>query len=230
MGRKRTIDDAKLLILIDEFFRTECMQGSKKIKLPRLTEYVQKNGFPSFRVETLRRNKVARDRIDELNKQFPIPSDLIPVYKSLDVDAFLINNQSHSSLRAALSSLDTYYRKLFEYAVEIDKKYKDAQKRILSLESEVALLKDQEGPLKKRVFMAEAEQKRLKGIVNDYVYPNIANALLAKDGDLVHAETGIDSEKLSARTITSNTKINRSEKKTVSNTVVLSLFDNFEGG
>ena len=180
-------------------------------------------------METLRRNKVARDRIDELNKQFPIPSDLIPVYKSLDVDAFLINNQSHSSLRAALSSLDTYYRKLFEYAVEIDKKYKDAQKRILSLESEVALLKDQEGPLKKRVFMAEAEQKRLKGIVNDYVYPNIANALLAKDGDLVHAKTGIDSEKLSARTITSNTKINRSEKKTVSNTVVLSLFDNFEG-
>ena len=230
MGRKRTIDDAKLLILIDEFFRTECMQGSKKIKLPRLTEYVQKNGFPSFRVETLRRNKVARDHIDELNKQISTPSDLIPVYKSLDVDAFLINNQSHSSLRAALSSLDTYYRKLFEYAVEIDKKYKDAQKRILSLESEVALLKDQEGPLKKRVFMAEAEQKRLKGIVNDYVYPNIANALLAKDGELVHTKTGIDSEKLSARTITSNTKINRSEKKTVSNTVVLPLFDNFEGG
>ena len=64
-------------------------------------------------------------------------------------------------------------------------------------------------------------------------FPCLAGGLLAKisttHGDLVHAKTGIDSEKLSARTITSNTKINRSEKKTVSNTVVLSLFDNFEG-
>ena len=148
MGRKRTIDDAKLLILIDEFFRTECMQGSKKIKLPRLTEYIQKNGFPSFRVETLRRNKIARERIDELNQKVSSPSDLVPVYKSLDIDAFLSNNQTQASLKSALTSLDTYYRGIFEYAVEIDKKYKDAQKRILSLESEVALLKDQEGPLK----------------------------------------------------------------------------------
>lgn len=235
MGRKRTIDDAKLLILIDEFFRTECMQGSKKIKLPRLTEYIQKNGFPSFRVETLRRNKIARERIDELNQKVSSPSDLVPVYKSLDIDAFLSNNRTQASLKSALTSLDTYYRDIFEYAENIRErnttlgKLNEHNLKLLKNQSEeISCLTQQNKVLKKRVSAAEAEQKRLKDIINDYVYPDIANALLAEDGDLIHAETNIISEKLSEKTITSETVIVFPKKATSNNSTIIKLFDDFE--
>lgn len=235
MGRKRTIDDAKLLILIDEFFRTECMQGSKKIKLPRLTEYIQKNGFPSFRVETLRRNKIARERIDELNQRVSSPFAPIPVYKSLDIDAFLSNNRTQTSLKSALTSLDTYYRGIFEYAESVRERNTTLErlnKRNLELlenqSEDLSRLTQQIHILEKRVSAAEAEQKRLRGIVNDYVYPDIANALLAEDGDLVQTETNIVPEKLSAKIITSETVIEFPKKISGSNTGIVKLFDNFE--
>lgn len=235
MGRKRTIDDAKLLILIDDFFRTECMQGSKKIKLPRLTEYIQKNGFPSFRVETLRRNKIARERIDELNQKVSSPSDLVPVYKSLDIDAFLSNNQTQASLKSALTSLDTYYQGIFEHAENVRERnttLENLNERNLELlknqSEEICCLTQQNKVLKKKVSAAEAEQKRLRDIVNDYLYPDIANALLAEDGDLIHAETNVVPEKLSAKTITSETIIEFPKKISGSNAGIVKLFDIFE--
>ena len=65
MGRPRSID---IKIILEEIQKYHLENPNYKIKIPELTEYLQKNGI---KVEeyTIRRYKEARKLIDELNSK-----------------------------------------------------------------------------------------------------------------------------------------------------------------
>jgi len=80
--------------------------------------------------------------------------------------------------------------------------------------------------LKEEIKTLQASNKQLKTVVNDYVYDDIANELLAQAGELVKEETIIDTNKLNKQIITAETKI--SKKSNSGSSVIQGIFDNFE--
>jgi len=237
MARRKTIEDEKLLELIKEFYAINCAQGYQKIKLPLLAKYIAEKGFPGYRVESLRRNEKARSCIDALNQAMQNDShDFVSTYKTLDVENFLNCNKTQASLRSALTALDAYYREISARASDISKQYKvlqreheDALDLLKRKDDEIVNLTQKIRLYKENAVRAEAEIKRLKSIVNDYVYPDIANSLLAADGDLINAETIIDPEKLAVGMISGDTRIARKAEEPCKSAVVRNLFEKFEG-
>lgn len=145
-------------------------------------------------------------------------------------------NKTQASLRFALTTLDSYYRDISISAGDVNKKYKTLKREyeeVLVLlnrkDDEIANLTQKIRAYKEQATRAEEEKQRLKSIVNDYVYPDIANSLLAADGDLVNAETIIDKNNLSANIISGDTKIERNPESHGGHAVIRNLFEEFVG-
>ena len=68
MARKKMIEDDVLFGLIEKYHRLNCVYNNTKIKLPQLVEFIGRNGYPDYRIESLRRNEKARAHIESLNR------------------------------------------------------------------------------------------------------------------------------------------------------------------
>lgn len=236
MGRNKVIEDNDLIELIQRFYIEECKSNAKKLKLPEMTEYVVQNGFPNYKVESLRRNKIARNYIDSL-KEIEDGKTLciLATYKTLDVESFLDTNKTRESFKKALINLDSYYRTVANAATEVNKKYKvleqkyeeiseklnNAQKEIGELACNISSLKDKNKSLKN-------DNNVIKGIVDNYVYPDIANELLIKDGVLSNVNTSIDTDKLEKKLLSADSKIEKKSTARSGSATIQNIFDKFE--
>lgn len=237
MGRNKVIEDANLLELIDRFFREECKGQALRLKLPDIAAYVRANGYPQYAVESLRRNPQARALIENL-KQLGEEKALVSLvaYKTLEIDSFLNSHQSRNSLKQGLMELDNYYKTIADSAIEALRKYSEVVKKLEkttdalteanakneSLMKTVASLKEE-----KKVL--EAQNEGYKGVVFDYMYPNVANELLAQAGLLKNAQTGVDKIKLASNTVTGSSVIVDEENTRSGSKVVSGLFKDFGG-
>ena len=241
MPRTKVIDDDMLFRLIDRFLQTECRNDPRKLKLPKITEYVKRSGYPTYAVESLRRNKAAREYIDSL-KAMPEDKALIQItsYKTLDVNQFLLVNTTTAKLKQALTELDFSYKCIVDSAKDICSRMDDISRRNTTIETEANELKLQNSELMGTITALKKELQDLKhmnatlrSIINDYVYPDIANELLAKSGILKNVKGCVDSEKLEAKIITGSTPISTEESKKEKyktksgSNIITGLFDSF---
>lgn len=141
MGRKKEIEDSELIKMIDTFFKEECNSNPKKLTLPAITSYINRNGHPNYRVESLRRTPVARNYINSLiASNEDINQKIISAHKTLDIETFLSINKTRNSLVRALTELDMYYKSISEAATRINK-------RNVELEKENEILKQEKQAL-----------------------------------------------------------------------------------
>lgn len=217
MARPKLIDDTTLLELINQFFIHECNGRPSKLKKPAIAQYVASHGYPGYAVESLRRNQIACDYIESLTIQQEGETLIIlSSYKSLDADAFLDTHRDKRSLKAALVQLDCYYRSIADSSVEALKKYNHQEETIKSLKEQLAESKDNVEELTSTVKELRQQRRQLqaeadawKSVVEDYVYPDICNELLAADGELKNIDTIIANAKLEKKLITFQSKIER---------------------
>lgn len=242
MARNKLITDKELLKLIQKFLEEKCGGNASKLKLPAIAEYVSQTGYPGYRVETLRRNKAARDYIDTLMDTAEGKALVTVVtYKSLDIEAFLTANTTHQSMTRALTQLDTYYKTIADSAVLLNGKYKELEKQveIIANERDNALKQLNELTISHQATtnlnkILKKENEIYKKVLSDYVYPDIANELLKKEGILKKSSSYIESDVLETKIITSSTCIipDDSERKTVKaksgSNVIQGLFDDFK--
>lgn len=234
MGRKKEIEDSELIKMIDTFFREECTLNPNKLTLPAITAYVNRNGHPNYRVESLRRTPVARDYIDSLiasNKE--TNQRLISAFKTLDTEAFLSANKTRSSLVKALTTLDMYYKSIAEAATKISKRNAELEKENESLKQEKQTLNqasidssDSINILKNELTQLKKENKKLRSLLKEYLYPEIANDILAKEGLLKKEKSMIDKSVLQTNLINADTSINNINPDIKSN-VIRNLFGGF---
>lgn len=247
MGRKKVIEDKDLLNLIHDFYVNDCHGNPNKLKLPDITTYIQQHGYPTFRVEVLRRNEDARKYIDEL-KDTTKESILAKLasYKTLDVDAFLIANPTLAAIRRALSDLDSYYKSIAEHATDVLKSHREREEKLAETTAAldqanetVRALEEENGNLKKQFRATKTENAALRKIVDTYIYPDIANKLLEADAALFNVPTTIKSDILDDKIIDAGTDIaiiNNQEPKKPSkkssvhsgNTKLISIFEQFK--
>lgn len=231
MGRRKQITDDMLISLIDKYYLEECEENTKLLKTSLICDYIRSNGYPDYKEYILRRNTVATEYIKNI-KASQDSDDLavLAVYKTLDVDSFIENNHSISTLKKSLISLDGYYESISKKATQLFDKNRELKSRLANYKSKIKELEERLKICQEELNEADTLVKNLtienssyKEIIDTYVYPEIANELLKQRGLLRSTDGAIKTEAINTEIIHANTPI-----KSGSN-IIRGLFDKFEG-
>ncbi len=233
MARPKQIDDSKLLNLIERFFREECRGDSRKLKYEDIAKYIQKNGYPDYKATSLRRDTTAKTYIDNFKNQTKEATvTTVSTYKTLDVEEFINNNRTPDRLKRSLTELDAYYKSVADSAAQIFNEYNTLLKKYEELKAALEESRNTQKDTEERskdshseVIALKKEIKVLNSVINTYVYPEIANELLAKERVKMKTTGYIDKEKLDEHIITAETPVNDSKS---GSKVIRGLFDNIE--
>lgn len=230
MGRKAVIQTEKLIQLVDRYFAEECNGNAALLKVPSIAEYARKNGYPGLNDFIVRRNKEVRDHIDSIKKMTEESNyDVAVTYHTLDVNNFLEVNSSPEKLKKALRQRDMYYKQIALSAIHFKEKAVKLEDRIRRILADFEMVKTEKHILERineenRSQIEELlnETKKLKEILDTYVYPEIANELLKKNGILKNTANLIDNKQLDQKIIRPETKIK------ANNNLIQGLFDKLE--
>lgn len=237
MARPKQIEDQVLLDLIKRYFNEVCNENPKKLKAVDIAKYINKNGYPDYPVTTLRRTPAAMEYIESLKKSLTDDAYIKLVsYQTIDAEQFLRQNRSHGQLVKALTELDCYYKTVADSAIIYMDKYHVLYNKYETVKRENEVLTEKNKELESLNKSYNGEKKTLKfeleiykSIVDTYVYPEIANELLIKEGALRKTKTPLKDNVLKDNIITPTTDIKKIAKtaKSESN-VIQGLFDKFD--
>ena len=227
MARKTKIDTDTLLSLVGQFYAEKCDNDASKLKIPAIGEYIRSLGY-DVADYLIRRNQSVKDYISNLqsnSESFYISS--VSVYRDIDIRAFLEKNNTPDKLMKAIKERENYYREVTNsasYSFQENKKMKlkisELEKRIGELES---AYKDYQGKSKEislKYKELKEENKSLRDIVDTYVYPEIANELLKKQGLLKNTAEMVSMDKIEETIISSDTDV-----QNIKSNVIKGLFN-----
>ena len=188
MARPQKINDETIIRLLNEYV---LQNPNKDLKTVEFGQYLRSHGY-QIEDYTLRRRKEVQKAINDINTaNREMLSATVPVWQQLDPVQFLANNPSRESLIKALTVRDNYYGQI----AGLTKTYQNTeiQAKVDSLSAEVK--QNEETILK------------LKRILKDYVYPDIATQLLHEAGISKTVSRVADSEKTVQNLINPDTPI-----------------------
>lgn len=196
MARPRKLSDTDMIRIVDSFY--ESNGDPSMLKCSFLEEYAISIGI-SIKAYDFRRNKAVRHRMDELKDLSLLSLSTGAIaYKSLDVDALLDRNRTKPMLRNALLELDETWRRIYDRAAEMSKRNENLQQRIESilaehdkLDCEVSESSAQITSLKKSSKELTLENRYLKRMLKQYLYPAIANEILLNENVLEKVDTEV---------------------------------------
>ena len=236
MARKKLITTEELIRLTNLY----CAENAGTvIKVPDFTRYVQQHGYPEVEAYLIRRDRKFMAYKDQINKEYEKRSlAMTPVYKTLDLDSIFSGGKSNETIKEILRKRDNYYCELAKSAsliIEQNKKLiSEIKKKNETIDTLNSQLESQKNAaekikeLKKEVAMYKRLVTKLKGIVDTDVQPEIANALLARDG-IIKSDSEILSQKVLDDVIDADTYVDdEEEKKNDKNSLketLLSAFD-----
>ena len=185
MARPRSFTEDELIALINEYYLE---YPNRMIKTSDLERYAKTHGRPNFKAYSIRRCPRAKQYIDQINANNQVTLETtIVTWRQLDVDAFLNLNRSRSDLKNALIQRDNYYGEVCRSAGEFLRDKKQLEVKITRMNSEINNLKNQIAELEqmntKRINRySQVMLSKMKKVLDTYVYPDIANEILKKEG------------------------------------------------
>lgn len=233
MGRKADYTQEELNGWLNKYLMEKCNSDTALLSIPKFGQYLRENGV-DIADYTLRRNLILRNKIDEYKNNFHADiEEIVFGYKTLDVDLFLNNNTSKSALKESLVALDkTYNRSMIaamKFAKEnkkINAKNEELKEKCDGLENELKLIKTELERKKKELGEAKAENQKLKRLIKDYMYPEIANELLKQEGLVIDTAGIVKEDVVTDKLIREDTDI----KKTVlKSTLTQQLLGDIDG-
>ena len=185
MARPRLFTEDELIALINEYYLE---YPNRMIKTSDLERYANAHGHPEFKSYSIRRCAKAKQYIDQINASNQVTLETtIVTWRQLDVDAFLNLNRSRSDLKNALIQRDNYYGEVCRSAGEFLNDKNRLEAKITRMQSEINDLKNQIAELEqmntKRINRySQVMLSKMKKVLDTYVYPDIANEILKKEG------------------------------------------------
>lgn len=185
MARPRLFTEDELIALINEYYLE---YPNQMIKTSDLERYANAHGHPNFKAYSIRRCAKAKQYIDQINASNQVTLETtIVTWRQLDVDAFLNLNRSRNDLKNALIQRDNYYGEVCRSAGEFLRDKEHLEDKIRRMKSEINDLKSQIAELEqmntKRINRYSQEMlSKMKKVLDTYVYPDIANEILKKEG------------------------------------------------
>lgn len=225
MARVKTYKIDEIIKLLNEY-RFE--NSGAKVTIPKFGEYIRGKGY-AIEDHTLRRDDEFRAYLNKVNEddENRLLNGVV-TYRTLDADAFLAKNNSRSKLKEALTTRDRYYANIAARAADAikakrasDKKAQELEARISELEALVSELNTKLEDIKAKNTSEELKKKnetirKLKNVLDDYVYPDAANAILKKEGILEVANSLVPEDVIESKTVSANTDINEVPDKKLS--------------
>lgn len=196
MARPKKLSDADMIKIVNSFY--ESNGDPSMLKCSFLEEYAISIGA-DVKAYDFRRSKAVRARMDELKNLSPLSSDTGAIsYKNLDVDAFLNRNNTTTMLRNSLLELDGTWRRIYEKAVVLSQKNESLLTEIFSKNNEIKKLvlekEAAETEIKELGISSNKlllENRYLKKMLKQYLYPAIANEILLKENVLEQVDTEV---------------------------------------
>jgi hypothetical protein len=112
MGRKAKIESSKLISLIDQFYAERCFDDNELLKIPEIGKYIRSKGY-DVADYIIRRNSEAKKHIKELKEDTEETHIYtVSVYRDIDMDSFLMKNNTNEKLKKAIIERENYYRKV----------------------------------------------------------------------------------------------------------------------
>ena len=185
MARPRLFTEDELIALINEYYLE---YPNRMIKTSDLERYANAHGRPNFKAYSIRRCPKAKQYIDQINANNQVTLETtIVTWRQLDVDAFLNLNRSRSDLKNALIQRDNYYGEVCRSAGEFLRDKERLEAKITRMNSEINDLKNQIAELEQmntnKINRYSQEMlSKMKKVLDTYVYPDIANEILKKEG------------------------------------------------
>lgn len=185
MARPRLFTEDELIALINEYYLE---YPNRMIKTSDLERYANAHGHPEFKSYSIRRCPKAKQYIDQINANNQVTLETtIVTWRQLDVDAFLNLNRSRSDLKNALIQRDNYYGEVCRSAGEFLRDKERLETKITRMNSEINNLKNQIAELEQmntnKINRYSQEMlSKMKKVLDTYVYPDIANEILKKEG------------------------------------------------
>lgn len=234
MARPKYIEDRVLLELIKKYFYEECNANIKKLKASEIVKYINCHGYPDYPATTLRRTPAAMEYIEELKKAIN-DDDYITIesYRTIDAAALVDSNRSRDKLISAITERDCYYKKIADsafYHIEkykkLKEKYEQEKENTNALITKITELENLLTEYKTEMKILHSDLSAYKSVIETYVYPEIANELLIKEGAIRKTETLLKDEILENNLITSTTNIKKASK--MKSNVIKGLFDELD--
>lgn len=226
MARNKSIDSEELIRLLEEY---RSQHYNKMIKIPEFGAYIRGRGY-EVQDYTIRRDNKFREYLEKVNKEKEeeLYNDLV-TYQTIDAEAFIKTNGTRDKMKKALENRDAYYAKI---AVNAMKAIEDKRKAQAELDKAKKEIEELEGRLNKVQAKMDDEKlrekdeiiRKLKGILTEYIYPDVANAFLEKEGILDVVNEIVSGEQLKNVTMDVDTNINKFKHDSVNK-----LMDGFEG-
>lgn len=185
MARPRSFTEDELIALINEYYLE---YPNRMVKTSDLERYANAHGHPEFKSYSIRRCPKAKQYIDQINANNQVTLETtIVTWRQLDVDAFLNLNRSRSDLKNALIQRDNYYGEVCRSAGEFLRDKEHLEDKIRRMKSEINDLKSQIAELaqmntNKINRYSQDMLSKMKKVLDTYVYPDIANEILKKEG------------------------------------------------
>lgn len=227
MARKTKIDTDTLISLVGQYYAEKCDNNPTALKIPAIGDYIRSQGY-DVADYLIRRNQEVREyitRLQDNTEETYINS--VSVYRDLDINAFVEKNNTPSKLIKAIKERENYYREVttsaaycFQENKKLQRKLQDMEKRIRELEFSMTKDEGLYSETSRLCKEIKAENVQLRNVVDTYVYSEIANELLKKQGLLKTTAGIVDVEKVEESIISSDTDVSQ-----IKNNVLKGLFD-----
>ena len=220
MGRPKLISDEELIKSFDTYY-IEALRGNMNyFKFPGLETYLRKQNHEGITARLLRRNEALRAHMEELKVTAETEDNPVLVFKDIDVDTVIRKSSSVGYLRKFLSDLNKHYKNVYVCAQMVYHENQKLKKQVKSLKeekSDLAKIHETVKESKKddisEISALREDNRKLLDIINTYVYPEIANAMLKERGLLNGGSDIVDTDILSENIITAGSPLNAPIKK-----------------
>ena len=211
MARPQKINDETIIRLLNEYV---LQNPNKDLKTVEFGQYLRSHGY-QIEDYTLRRRKEVQKAINDINTaNREMLSATVPVWQQLDPVQFLANNPSRESLIKALTVRDNYYGQIAGLTKTYQQKVKELTEENTQLRYDNKHIRKLNTEIQAKVDSLSAEVKqneetilKLKRILKDYVYPDIATQPLHEAGISKTVSRVADSEKTVQNLINPDTPI-----------------------
>ena len=194
MARPKKVDPADMLRVVESFYETH--GDASKLKFKSLETHAMSLGIEAKEYD-FRRDAAVKRRIAELaalGKTYGMSL----AYKTLDADALIYANPTRASLKAALVELDNSWREIYERAVKLSSENTNLLSKNHSLMRESNLLRCEAATSRDRISELIrqssdllAENRYLKAALESWLYPDVANEILRREGVAVSAASNV---------------------------------------
>lgn len=217
MPRQKTMSTEKMIELFDEF---HAQYPRTKYKTSIFGKYLREKGY-EVSDKSIRRNEEFREYVNSvMNSKQEELNDTV-VFVTLDTEEFINHNNTKDKMKEALAIRDQYYANVAASANASIQKRKEYETMLETAEERNRLLEEKCRMLQERLEnekehsnkQAEKIEKaneiigKMIDLIEGYVYPEVANTFLQKEGIIDYLTSPLPEIAVDQRTVTLNDEI-----------------------